>query len=109
MLSLDPLLLVETLDIYTGLSSGKTAPEKQGFLAEHPMAADIQEGYLQDKSTGYADVQRLGHLLENVDAHALVKHIYGLLGGYAKFWTFSNRYEDGVIVSRHRAPHGSKY
>ena len=101
MLSLDPLLLVETLDIYAGLSSGKTAPENQGFLAEHPMAADIQEGYLQDKSTGYADVQRLGDLLENVGAHASVKQIYGLLGG-TKFWTFSNRYEDGVIVSRHR-------
>ncbi len=101
MLSLDPLLLVETLDIYTGLSSGETAPEKQGFLTEHPMAADIQEGYLQDKSTGYVDVQRLGPLLENVGAHALVKQIYGLLGDM-QFWTFSNRYEDGVIVSRHR-------
>ena len=64
MLSLDPLLLVETLDIYTGLSSGKTASEKQGFLAKHPMAADIQEGYLQGKSTGYVDVQRLGPMLE---------------------------------------------
>ena len=101
MLSLDPLLLVETLDIYTGLSSGKTAPEKHGFLAEHPMAADIQEGYLHDKSTGYVDVQRLGPMLENVGAHASVKQIYGLLEG-TKFWTFSNRYEDGVILSRHR-------
>ena len=101
MLSLDPLLLVETLDIYTGLSSGKTAPEKQGFLAEHPMAVNIQEGYLQDKSTGYVDVQRLGPMLENVGAHASVKQIYGLLGG-TKLWTFSNRYEDGVILSQHR-------
>ena len=101
MLSLDPLLLVETLDIYTGLSSGKTAPGKHGFLAEHPMAADIQEGYLQDKSTGYVDVQRLVPILENVGAHASVKQIYGLLEG-TKFWTFSNRYEDGVILSRHR-------
>ena len=101
MLSLDPLLLVETLDIYTGLSSGQTAPEKQGFLAEHPMAAGIQDSYLQDKSTGYVDVQRLGPLLENVGAHASIKQIYGLLGG-TKFWTFSNGYEDGVILSRHR-------
>ena len=101
ILTLDPLLLVETLDIYSGLSGTKTAPKKEGFLDEHPLAADIQGDYLQDKSTGYVNVQELAPLLEDVVPPTFVKQILGLFGN-AKSWTFSSRYEDGVIVSRHR-------
>ena len=101
ILTLDPLLLVETLDIYLGLSGTETASKKQGFLAEHPMTVDIQDAYRQDKSTGHADMQQLLPLLEDMNSHTLVKQILGLFGD-ADSWTFSSRYEDGVIVSRHR-------
>ena len=101
VLSLDPLLLAETLDIYTGASGAKVTQSSQGFTAEHSMSDEIQQDYRQDKSTGYVDVKQLGAVLKNVGSDALVKQIYGLLGD-AEFWTFSNRYEDGVIVSRYR-------
>lgn len=101
ILSLDPLLLAETLDLYTGLSDTKTDPEKQGFLAEHPMTVEIQDDYQQDKSTGYIDLQQFTPLLETMSSDALVKQILGLFGDSGS-WTFSNRYEEGVIVSRHR-------
>ena len=101
ILSLDPLLLVETLDTYTGLSDAKTMEKKHGFLTEHPMATEIQNDYRQDKSTGYVDVQQLARLLDGVGSPILVKQILGLFGD-SGFWTLSNRYEDGVIVSQHR-------
>ena len=101
ILSLDPLLLAETLDLYTGLSDTKTDPEKQGFLAEHPMAVDIQDDYRQDKSTGYIDLQQLTPLLESMSSDGLFKQVLALFGDSGS-WTFSNRYEEGVIVSRHR-------
>ena len=101
ILTLDPLLLVETLDIYSGLTGTETASKKQGFLAEHPMRVDIQDDYRQDKSTGYVDMQQLLPLLDGMNSDTLVKHIFGLFKDAAS-WTFSNRYEDAVIVSRHR-------
>ena len=106
ILSLDPLLLVEALDLYTGLSGAKTTPKKQGFLDEHVIGSEIQEDYRQDKSTGYVDVKQLAPMLGDVSSHALVKQIYGLFGD-TEFWTFSNRYEDGVIISRHRFRKGT--
>ena len=101
ILSLNPLLLAETLDRYAGLSDTKTDPKKQGFLAEHPMAVEIQDDYQQDKSTGYIDLQQFVPLLDNMSSDVLVKQILGLFGDSGA-WAFSNRYEDGVIVSRHR-------
>ena len=101
ILSLDPLLLVETLDLYTGLSDTKTTSEKQGFLAEHPMAVDIQDDYRQDKSTGYMDLQQFVPLLDSMSSDVLVKQILVLFRDSGS-WAFSNRYEEGVIVSRHR-------
>ena len=101
ILSLDPLLLAETLDLYTGLSGTKTDPKRQGFLAEHPMAAEIQDDYQQDKSTGYIDLQQFVPLLESMSSDMLVKQILPLFGDSGS-WAFSNRYEEGVIVSRHR-------
>ena len=101
ILSLDPLLLAETLDLYTGLSDTKTTSKKQGFLAEHPMAVDIQDDYRQDKSTGYMDLQQFVPLLDSMSSDVLVKQTLGLFGDSGS-WAFSNRYEEGVIVSRHR-------
>ena len=101
ILTLDPLLLAETLDLYTELSDTKTDSKKQEFFAEHPMAADIQNAYQQDKNTGYVDMQQFTSLFANMRSDVFVKQILGWFGD-SGVWAFSNRYEDGVIVSRHR-------
>lgn len=102
ILTLDPTLLIEVLDIYNaGTRGAKAAPERRNFLAEHPMTTEIQENYRQDKSTGYVDVQQITPVLDNVSSNSLIKQIFGMFGETA-FWTFSNRYEAGVIVSKHR-------
>ncbi|MDE0682963.1 MAG: hypothetical protein OXI63_08630, partial [Candidatus Poribacteria bacterium] len=101
ILSLDPTLLIETLDIYnTRLPEAKKVRNRQGFLAEHPMTTEIRENYRQDKSTGYADIKQIVPVLNTVQSNALIKQIYGMFEG-TDFWTFSNRYEDGVIISQH--------
>lgn len=101
ILTLDPLLLAETIDLYAETSDPKTAQHSQRFTTGHPMGAEIQQDYRQDKNTGYAELPQLAAALDSVDSHALVKQIHGLFGDTA-FWTFSNRYEDGVIISQHR-------
>ena len=101
ILSLDPTLLIETLDVYNaGLRSAKAAQKKQASHTEHPMTTEIQENYRQDKSTGYVDIKQIAPIVNAVNANALIKQIYGMFGETA-FWTFSNRYEDGVIISQH--------
>ncbi len=101
ILSLDPTLLIETLDVYNaGLRSATAAEKKQAFLTEHPMTAEIQENYRQDKSTGYVNIKQIAPIANAVNANALIKQIYGMFGETA-FWTFNNRYEDGVIISQH--------
>ena len=101
ILTLDPLLLAETLDLYAGLSETKTDPKKQGFLAECPMAVDIQDDYHQNKSTGYIDLQQFTPLVAGMSSDVFVKQILGWFGD-SGVWAFSNRYEEGVIMSRHR-------
>ena len=101
ILTLDPLLLAETLDLYTKLSDTNTDPKKQGFLAAHPIAADIQDDYRQDKSTGYIDMQQFTPLFDGMRSDVLVRQILEWFGD-SGVWAFSNRYEDGVIVSQHR-------
>ena len=101
ILTLDPLLLAETIDLYADASDPKAAQHSQRFTTGHPMGAEIQQDYRQDKNTGYAELPQLAAALDSVDSHALVKQIHGLFGDTA-FWTFSNRYEEGVIISQHR-------
>ena len=101
ILSLDPTLLIETLDIYNaGLRSAKAVQKKQAFLTEHPMTAEIQKNYRQDKSTGYIDIKQIAPIANAVNSNALIKQVYEMFGETV-FWTFSNRYEDGVIISQH--------
>ena len=97
ILSLDPLLLAETLDLYTRVSDTK----KQGFLDGHPMAAEIQAAYHQDKNTGYVAWQQFAPVVSDLNFDPLAKQILGTFGESGT-WMFHNRYEDGVIVSRHR-------
>ena len=94
VLSLSYPLLTETLDIYVG--------KKMGFLARHP----IQDNYEIDKSTGYVDVPRLGAARKETvpQLRSIVELSASLLGG-ATPWSFGNRYEDGVVISRHFMRH----
>ena len=101
ILSLDPLLLAETIDRYADASGAKTAQHSGGFIVEHPMSDEIQQDYRQDKSTVHVDMHQLLPVLDKIGAHTLVKQFFGLFAD-AKYWAFSNRYEDGVIISRHR-------
>ena len=101
ILSLDPLLLAETIDRYADSPDPKAPQSRQKFTTEHPMGAEIQQAYRQGKNTGYAEVPQLASALDSMDSHALIKQIYGLFRD-TEFWTFSNRYENGVIVSQHR-------
>ena len=93
ILSLSYPLLTETLDIYTG--------KKAGFLAHQP----IQGNYESDRSTGYVDVARLVAVLKE-----LLPQLQGIfeLFGDAVSWSFGNRYEEGVIISRHLMRHGER-
>ena len=101
ILSLDPLLLAETIDLYTDDAGAKAIQDGGGFIIEHPMSDEIQQDYRQDKSTVYVDMHQLSPALDKVGANTLVKQFFDLFGD-AKYWAFSNRYEDGVIISRHR-------
>ena len=101
ILTLDPLLLAETIGLYADASDPKAAESSQRFTTEHPIGDEIQQDYHQNKNTGYVDVQQLAAALDSVNSHALLKQIHGLFGDTA-FWTFSNRYEDGLIISQHR-------
>ena len=94
VLSLSYPLLTETLDIYAG--------KKAGFLARYP----IQGDYESDKNTGYVDVPRLAAALKETvpQVRGIVELSASLLGN-ATPWSFGNRYEDGVIISRHFMRH----
>ncbi len=97
VLSLSYPLLTETLDIYAG--------RKAGFLARPPMQAN----YESDKSTGYVDVPRLATTLKDTvpQLRGVVELISSLLGNAAS-WSFGNRYEDSVVISRHLMRHRTR-
>ncbi len=95
VLSLNPLLLAEVIDIYAG--------KKSGFLVQHPKKKNIQDSYDHDTNTGYLDVPHLSDVLTALgyNLRPLIEQI-SPLSGKEVFWTFGNRYEDGVIISRYR-------
>lgn len=95
VLSLNPLLLAELIDIYAG--------KKDDFLVRHPIKERIQNSYDNDTNTGYLDVPRLIAVLKNLadNSNSLVEQI-STSSENRGFWTFGNRYEDGVIISQYR-------
>ncbi len=95
VLSLNPLLLAELIDIYAG--------KKDGFLVRHPIKERIQDSYNNDTNTGYLDVPRLVAMLKGLadNSNSLVEQI-STSSENRGFWTFGNRYEDGVIISQYR-------
>jgi len=95
VLSLNPLLLAEVIDIY--------GEKKDGFLVRHPIKEKIQGSYDNDANTGYLDISHLSAVLKSLgdDFGSLAEQISTLFGK-GKFCTFGNRYEDGVIISKYR-------
>ena len=95
VLSLNPLLLAEVIDIYAG--------KKDGFLAQHPIKENIQKSYDNDANTGYLNILHLSAVLKGLtdNSNSLVEQI-STSSGNREFWTFGNRYEEGVIISRYR-------
>lgn len=93
VLSLNPLLLAEVIDIYAG--------KKDGFLAKHKIKENIQRSYDTDKNTGYFDVSQLSALL-----NGLVNNSDSFIGSLSQwknskdYWVFGNRYDNGVIISQ---------
>ena len=95
ILSLNPLLLAEVIDIYT--------KKNEGFLARRPIKENIQKSYDNDTNTGYLDIPHLSDVLKSLgdDFGSLAEQISTLFGK-GEFWTFGNRYEEGVIISQYR-------
>ena len=95
ILSLNPLLLAEVIDIYAG--------KPEDFLVRHPKKQTILDNYELDTNTGYLDISRLSTVLKSleVDFRSLSEP-NSSSADKPKFLTFGNRNEDGVIISRHR-------
>ncbi len=101
VLSLNPLLLAEVIDIYAG--------KKDSFLVRHPLKEKIQVSYDSDTNTGYLDVPHLSAVLQSLGGNfsSLAEQI-STLSSKGEFWTFGNRYEDGLIISQYRFGNSEK-
>lgn len=95
VLSLNPLLLAEVMDIYAG--------KKDGFLAEHKRKEEIQHSYENNKNTGYFDVSQLTTLLNGLaDNNTSILTALSQWKNNQDYWIFGNRYDNGVILSKSR-------
>ena len=95
VLSLNPLLLAEVIDIYAG--------KKDGFLVKHKIKEDIQRSYDSDKNTGYFDVSQLTALLNGlVDTNDSIIGTLSQWKNSKDYWVVGNRYDNGVIISQSR-------
>ena len=95
ILSLNPLLLAEVIDIY--------GDKKRNFLAKHPKRETIQESYENDTNTGYVDIAQLTKLLKSLELNIgeLIAQTSPTTGT-SNYLTFGNRSEDGTIISNIR-------
>ncbi len=102
VLTLNPLLLAEVIDIY--------AEEKDGFLAKHPIKKQIQESCNNNTNTGYVDVPLFSVMLnELANENSLITGHLPSMTNNGEYWTLGNRYEEGVIISvlgfgKHKSP-----
>ena len=85
LLATDKSLIQDTIDIY--------AKQKQTFTDLQPIGDYLRKRYNTDQNTVYIDPSRSSPIL----GESLTSLLEGFNG-----WTFSNRYEKGVIRSRHR-------
>jgi hypothetical protein len=87
LLALDPSLIKDAIDIYAG--------RKSGFANRYSMGKYLQQQYDTSGSTVYIDFPRLTQAFE------FDEQFRSLFRGIGA-WTFSNRYEQGIIHSEHR-------
>ncbi len=94
VLCLNPLLLAEVIDIYSG--------EKDSFLAQHPIQKIIQDSYDSDTNTGYVDLFGFSAMLKGIgDNISSVVEDISPSNVNLGFLTFGNRYEEGTIISKY--------
>ena len=87
LLATDKSLIQDTIDIY--------AEQKQGFSALAETGDYLDKQYDTARNTTYVNPARLTEIVK------FDQPLKSLLQGI-DVWTFSNRYADGVIYSRHR-------
>ena len=87
LLATDKSLIQDTIDIY--------AEQKQGFSALAETGDYLDKQYDTARNTIYVNPTKLGEVFK------FDQPLKSLLQGI-DVWTFSNRYEDGVIYSQHR-------
>ena len=87
LLTTDKSLIQDTIDIY--------AKQKKGFTERQAMGDYLRKQYNGTRNTVYIVPPRLAEVFEFDESLKL------LLKG-VNVWTFSNRYEKGVIHSQHR-------
>ena len=87
ILATDKSLIQDTIDIY--------AQQKQGFTARAATGDYLGKQYDTDRNTVYINPAKLTQVFKfDQPLKSLLQKI--------DVWTFSNRYEDGVIYSQHR-------
>ncbi len=87
LLTTDKSLIQDTIDIYE--------KQKQGFIDLQPIDNYLYKQYSADRNSVYIDFSRLLQVL------VMGEMLKPLLDG-VDTWTFSNRYENSIIRSRHR-------
>lgn len=92
VLSLNPLLLAEVIDIYGG--------KKSHFLVKHPKKEAIQQSYENDTNTGYIDIAQLAKMLKSLELQMgeIIEQVSPTTDT-SNYLTFGNRGEDGTIIS----------
>ena len=92
MLSLNPLLLAEVIDIYGG--------KKSHFLVKHPKKEAIQQSYENDVNTGYIDIAQLAKMLKSLKLQTgeIIEQVSPATDT-SNYLTFGNRGEDSTIIS----------
>jgi hypothetical protein len=106
VLTIDKSLLKDTIDIYK--------KKKPGFIDLHPMGYDLRQEYNAARNTIYVDFPKLTPVYPHLPSNppnlggrgvrgqgGVDERLKPLVDG-VNVWTFSNRYERGVIHSRHR-------
>ncbi len=95
VLTLNPLLLAEVIDIYND--------KNEGFLTKHSIKKHIQKSYNDNTNTGYVDLPRFSVLLKHLadENDNISGHLSSMINE-GKFWTFENRYEEGAVVSKYQ-------
>ena len=86
LLSLNPSLIKDTIDVYT--------KKKNGFGNAHTMGTSLRMNYDSNGSTAFVNLPRLVTALESVrELNALSEKV--------EFWSCSNRYRNGLFRSQH--------